>query len=73
MGTLVELEALCRLVNAAGLKPVIDSVHALADARTAFERLESGQAFGKVVVETTGSTTERPWPQTKKKTIPRTR
>ena len=56
MGTLVELEALCRLVDAAGLKPVIDSVHALADARTALERLESGEAFGKVVVETTGST-----------------
>jgi NADPH:quinone reductase-like Zn-dependent oxidoreductase len=53
MGTLVELEALCRLVDAAGLKPVIDSVHALADARTAFERLESGVAFGKIVVETT--------------------
>jgi D-arabinose 1-dehydrogenase-like Zn-dependent alcohol dehydrogenase len=53
MGTLGELGALCRLVDAAGLTPVIDSVHALADARTAFERLESGEAFGKVVVETT--------------------
>ena len=52
MGTLVEMEALCRLVEAAGLRPVIDSVHALADARTAFERLESGDTFGKVVVET---------------------
>ncbi|MDZ4764301.1 MAG: zinc-binding dehydrogenase, partial [Chloroflexota bacterium] len=32
------------------LKPVIDQVFPLADARAAFVRLESGDAFGKVVL-----------------------
>jgi NADPH:quinone reductase-like Zn-dependent oxidoreductase len=50
MGTLAELEALCRLVDAAGVRPVIDSTFALADAAAALRRLESGDVFGKVVV-----------------------
>jgi D-arabinose 1-dehydrogenase-like Zn-dependent alcohol dehydrogenase len=50
MGTLDELRALCRLVDAAGVRPVIDSTFALADAAEAFARLESGEAFGKVVL-----------------------
>lgn len=50
MGTLEELRALCRLVDAAGVRPVVDSTFALADAEAAFRRLESGDAFGKVVV-----------------------
>lgn len=50
MGTRVELERLARLVQGAGIEPVIDSTFALADARSAFERLNSGEAFGKVVL-----------------------
>jgi NADPH:quinone reductase-like Zn-dependent oxidoreductase len=50
MGTLAELEALCRLVDAAGVRPLIDSTFALGDTAEALRRLESGDAFGKVVV-----------------------
>ncbi len=50
MGTSVELERLSRLVQSAGIEPVIDSTFALPDARSAFERLNSGEAFGKVAL-----------------------
>jgi NADPH:quinone reductase-like Zn-dependent oxidoreductase len=30
--------------------PIVDSAYSLADGRAAFERLQSGQQFGKVVV-----------------------
>lgn len=50
MGTREELEQLVALVSEHDLGPVVDSVHSLADARSAFERLASGKAFGKVVV-----------------------
>lgn len=53
MGTLDELRALCELVGSTGLRPVVDSVHPLADARAALARLESGEAFGKVVLDCT--------------------
>ena len=33
-----------------GMRPVVDSVHALADGRSAFKRLASGEQFGKIVV-----------------------
>lgn len=51
MGTRAELEGLLRLCVTTGLRPALDSTHALADARQAFERLATGEAFGKVVVE----------------------
>jgi NADPH:quinone reductase-like Zn-dependent oxidoreductase len=51
MGTLDELRRLIRLVEAAGVRPVVDSTFVLADARAALERLASGDAFGKVVLE----------------------
>lgn len=50
MGTAEELAALSAMLVGAGVAPVIDSVVALADARAAFERLLSGDAFGKVVL-----------------------
>ncbi len=50
MGTRGELESLVRLCADSGLRPQIDSQYALADARAAFERLASGQAFGKIVL-----------------------
>ena len=50
MGTRVELEALARFCVTTGTRPLIDSVYPLADARTAFERLAVGEAFGKIVL-----------------------
>jgi NADPH:quinone reductase-like Zn-dependent oxidoreductase len=50
MGTLDELRRLATLVETTGLRPLVDSEHPLPEARAAFERLASGQAFGKVVV-----------------------
>ncbi|WP_380174480.1 zinc-binding dehydrogenase [Kineococcus sp. DHX-1] len=50
MGTREEFERLLQFCDTAGLAPEVDSVHALADARGAFARLESGQAVGKVLV-----------------------
>ncbi len=37
-------------IGQAKLKPVVDSVHAFADAAGAYRRLASGEALGKVVV-----------------------
>src|SRR3954451_5147379 len=51
MGTRDELVALQHFLVTSGLRPTVDSTFVLADARDAFERLESGEAFGKVVVE----------------------
>ncbi|BEP11837.1 zinc-binding dehydrogenase [Acidothermaceae bacterium B102] len=50
MGTRSELEALLRFMATSGVRPVIDSTYALADARRAFVRLHSGNHFGKVVL-----------------------
>lgn len=44
------LERLVRAVDRNGIRPVIDSRHALADLPAAFERLDRGP-FGKVIVE----------------------
>ena len=50
MGTRDELLALAELCADRGFRPLVDSTFALTDARAAFERLESGDAFGKVVL-----------------------
>jgi NADPH:quinone reductase-like Zn-dependent oxidoreductase len=50
MGTRDEFERLLQFCDTAGLEPEVDSVHALADARDAFARLDSGEAVGKVLV-----------------------
>jgi NADPH:quinone reductase-like Zn-dependent oxidoreductase len=50
MGDDAEFDAMTDEFRAGHLSPVIDSVHELADARNAFERLASGEQFGKVVV-----------------------
>ncbi|MEP6696097.1 MAG: zinc-binding dehydrogenase [Pseudonocardiales bacterium] len=52
MGTRSELEALVALCVDRGFRPLIDSEYPLADARSAFERLSGGDAFGKVVLNT---------------------
>ncbi len=50
MGTLQELEGLLAFCVGTGTRPLIDSTYALADARSAFERLASGDTFGKLVL-----------------------
>jgi NADPH:quinone reductase-like Zn-dependent oxidoreductase len=49
MGTRDELAALLRLCQTAGVRPLIDSVLPLAEARDGFAKLASGAAFGKIV------------------------
>ena len=51
MGTREELAGLAGLMAERGIKPVIDSVYPFEQAAAAFARLESGDAFGKVVLE----------------------
>lgn len=50
MGTRGELAALLRLMASTGVRPLVDSVHPLADAATALRRLQDGDVFGKVVL-----------------------
>lgn len=52
MGSPADFRGLFRLVADGRLRgPTIDSTFALADAATAHERLESGLAYGKIVLE----------------------
>jgi NADPH:quinone reductase-like Zn-dependent oxidoreductase len=50
LGSLEECRQMLRAVAAASLKPVIDSVEELADARRAIARMEAGEQFGKIVL-----------------------
>ncbi|SDE44838.1 zinc-binding dehydrogenase [Glycomyces harbinensis] len=50
MGTREELVELLLFCAESGLRPVVDSTHALEDAEQALRRLASGDSFGKVVV-----------------------
>jgi NADPH:quinone reductase-like Zn-dependent oxidoreductase len=51
MGTAEELRELTDLVAQGKATPVIDTVLPFADARQAFEKLNSGAVFGKIVLE----------------------
>jgi NADPH:quinone reductase-like Zn-dependent oxidoreductase len=53
MGTPEELGGLMELMARTGARPIIDSVHPFSKAREAFERLHSGDVFGKVVLDHT--------------------
>jgi NADPH:quinone reductase-like Zn-dependent oxidoreductase len=53
MGTRDELAALANLCVSRGIRPVIDSQYGFSDVRAAFEHLESGDVFGKVVIDHT--------------------
>ncbi len=53
MGTRDEFASLLSLMTEQDIRPVVDSVHSFRDARAAFERLLSGHAFGKVVLDHT--------------------
>jgi NADPH:quinone reductase-like Zn-dependent oxidoreductase len=50
-GSRLDLEALMRMVEVTQLRPVIDRSFAFSAAPDAYRRLESGAAFGKVVIE----------------------
>jgi NADPH:quinone reductase-like Zn-dependent oxidoreductase len=50
MGTREELVDLLDLVERTSLRPVIEDVRPLADARASFERLAAGDTFGKLVL-----------------------
>lgn len=50
MGNDAEFEAVTNELRAGRLLPPVDSVFSLEDGRRAFERLEKGEQFGKVVV-----------------------
>jgi NADPH:quinone reductase-like Zn-dependent oxidoreductase len=50
MGNDAEFDAVVAHFNAGRLRPPIDGVYALEDARAAFERMGSGEQFGKLVV-----------------------
>ncbi len=51
MGTNAEFAALLSAVAAGKIRPMVDAVFSLADARRAYERLESGEGMGKIVVK----------------------
>jgi D-arabinose 1-dehydrogenase-like Zn-dependent alcohol dehydrogenase len=51
MGTRDELVELLALCVERGVRPLVDSVYPFNQARAAFERLESGEVFGKLVLE----------------------
>lgn len=50
MGNDAEFDAVVEEFRQGRLAPPVDSVHALEEGRRAFERLESGRQFGKVVL-----------------------
>ena len=50
MGTRAELEALLRLCEATGLRPLVDEELPLAEARRGFERIQQGDVVGKIVL-----------------------
>ena len=50
MGTDAEFEAIVGELRAGRLLPIVDSVVPLAEGARAYERLQSGEQFGKVVV-----------------------
>lgn len=51
LGTLGEMNDLVAWVERHGLRPVIDTRHALDQVHVGLDRLESGRQFGKVAVE----------------------
>src|SRR2546429_8237134 len=51
VGTRDELAALLALCVNRNIRPVIDSTYGFSDVRSAFERLESGEGFGNLVLD----------------------
>lgn len=53
MSSVGEFAAMMAVANQGRLRPVVDSVHPLAEGRKAYARLASGEHLGKVVLEVT--------------------
>ena len=51
MGNAAEYQEVVRQLGAGHLRPIVDRVYPLAEARAAFERLDRGEQLGKIVVE----------------------
>ncbi|MFO1320504.1 MAG: NAD(P)-dependent alcohol dehydrogenase [Burkholderiales bacterium] len=51
VGSRARFEAMNRAIAQHELRPVVDSVHPLAEAAEAFRRMEKGQQFGKIVID----------------------
>ncbi|MGH7672341.1 MAG: zinc-binding dehydrogenase [Gemmatimonadales bacterium] len=51
MGNAAEYAEIVRLLGQGRLRPIVDRVYPLDQARAAYERLEKGEQLGKVVVE----------------------
>jgi NADPH:quinone reductase-like Zn-dependent oxidoreductase len=51
MGTRDELATVATLCAERGIAPIVDSVFGFSEARKAFERLHSGDVFGKIVLD----------------------
>jgi NADPH:quinone reductase-like Zn-dependent oxidoreductase len=54
MGTPEDFQGVCELIAAGRLRPLVDHVFPLAEARAAHERLEAGDQFGKIVLQIPG-------------------
>jgi NADPH:quinone reductase-like Zn-dependent oxidoreductase len=50
MGSRQDLRDLLAFLDRTGVRPLVDDVRPLADARTSFARLEAGEVFGKLVL-----------------------
>src|SRR3954462_14969797 len=50
MGTPDDFQGVYDLIAAGRIRPVVDSVFPLAEARAAHERLEAGEQLGKIVL-----------------------
>ncbi|HEY8449815.1 MAG TPA: zinc-binding dehydrogenase [Bacillota bacterium] len=55
MGNRAEFRELLKLMERGAVRPVIDSVFSLADFEQAFERLQQGVQFGKIVLRIGGT------------------
>ncbi len=51
VGSVAMFEALNRALSATRIEPVVDQVFSFGEARAAYERLASGEHFGKVVIQ----------------------
>jgi NADPH:quinone reductase-like Zn-dependent oxidoreductase len=50
MGSHAEMLALLRMVEATGLRPLLDETFPLAETRAALERMDAGRHIGKIIV-----------------------
>ena len=50
VGSKTRFEQMNRAIEQNGIRPVLDSVHALEDAQAAFKHMDSGAHFGKVAI-----------------------